>query len=55
MMAQKAVLFRDEDSRARILEAHGPKDAKQLGRQVKNFNEEISKHVSASGDVSLRS
>jgi len=40
MMVQKAVLFRDEDSRARILEASGPKAAKQLGRQVNNFNEE---------------
>jgi ribA/ribD-fused uncharacterized protein len=41
MMAEKARLFGDEDVRARILKAASPKAAKQLGRQVKNFKEEV--------------
>lgn len=40
MMAEKARLFGDENARAQILKAESPKDAKQLGRRVKNFNEE---------------
>jgi ribA/ribD-fused uncharacterized protein len=41
MMAEKAQLFGDEEARAQILKAGSPKAAKQLGRQVKNFNEQI--------------
>jgi ribA/ribD-fused uncharacterized protein len=41
MMAEKARLFVDENARARILKAGSPKEAKQFGRQVKNFNEEV--------------
>src|SRR5947207_8719922 len=41
MMAQKARLFGDEDMRAQILNAGGPKAAKQFGRQVRNFNQDV--------------
>ncbi len=41
MMAEKARLFGDQDTRARILEAESPKAAKQLGRKVKNFDEAV--------------
>ena len=40
MMAEKARLFGDEAARAQILQSGSPKAAKQLGRQVKNFNEQ---------------
>jgi len=35
MMAEKARLFRDEETRARILAAAGPDEVKALGRQVR--------------------
>lgn len=41
MMAEKAQLFRDEEARAQILQAGSPKAAKQLGRQVRNFNDPV--------------
>src|SRR6185503_19450218 len=41
MMAEKAQLFGDEDARALILKAGSPKTAKQLGRQVKSFKEQV--------------
>jgi ribA/ribD-fused uncharacterized protein len=41
MMAEKARLFGDEEVRAQILKAEGPKIAKQIGRQVRNFNESV--------------
>lgn len=41
MMAEKARLFGDEDTRARILQDASPKAAKQLGRQVGNFDERV--------------
>jgi hypothetical protein len=41
MMAEKARLFGDEEIRARILRAASPKDAKQLGRRVRNFDEKV--------------
>jgi ribA/ribD-fused uncharacterized protein len=41
MMAEKARLFGDEDARANILKAGSPKAAKQLGRQVKHFDEQV--------------
>ncbi|WP_298610121.1 NADAR family protein [uncultured Thiothrix sp.] len=40
MMAQKARLFSDEETFAAILASASPQAAKQLGRQVKNFDEE---------------
>lgn len=39
MMAEKARLFGDDETRGRILKADGPKAAKELGRRVKNFDE----------------
>lgn len=40
MMAEKARLFEDEKTLARILAAPSPGAAKALGRQVRNFSEE---------------
>jgi ribA/ribD-fused uncharacterized protein len=40
MMAEKARLFGDEETRARILQASHPKAAKALGRKVRGFSEE---------------
>lgn len=39
MMAEKARLFGDAEMRARILAAPSPRDAKQLGGQVRGFDE----------------
>lgn len=39
MMAEKARLFNDEATRIEILNAPSPKVAKELGRQVSNFDE----------------
>ncbi|PJJ52849.1 NADAR family protein [Hymenobacter chitinivorans] len=39
MMAEKARLFQDEATRAAILAAKSPNDAKKLGRQIQNFEE----------------
>lgn len=39
MMAEKARLFGDEEARASILKATTPNDAKQLGRNVRAFDE----------------
>ncbi|MCB2406439.1 NADAR family protein [Hymenobacter lucidus] len=39
MMAEKARLFGDEATRAAIIAARHPNDAKRLGRQIKNFDE----------------
>lgn len=41
MMAQKAKLFEDFDTRAQILCAPNPGAAKALGRGVRNFNEAL--------------
>ena len=41
MMSEKARLFGDEEVRAQILDASSPKKAKELGRQVRNFNEQV--------------
>ncbi len=38
MMAAKARLFGDEQMAVRILEAGSPKQAKQMGREVKGFD-----------------
>ena len=40
MMAEKARLFGDEEAVVRILRAETPKEAKELGRQVKGFDAE---------------
>lgn len=41
MMIQKAKLFNDNETLNLILEANTPKEYKQLGRKIKNFNHEI--------------
>jgi ribA/ribD-fused uncharacterized protein len=41
MMAEKARLFGDEEVRQEILKAPSPKGAKELGRQVRNFDEQV--------------
>ncbi|MGK4455917.1 NADAR family protein, partial [Klebsiella pneumoniae] len=38
MMAQKAKLFHDDESLAKIMAATSPKVQKALGRKVKNFD-----------------
>lgn len=38
MMAEKARLFKDEETLALIMEAKTPRDQKRLGRLVKNFD-----------------
>ena len=40
MMAEKARLFEDTETRERILNAKSPAEAKKLGRLVKGFSEE---------------
>lgn len=41
MMAQKALLFNDQQVFEKILTKEFPKDVKDLGRQIKNFDAEI--------------
>jgi ribA/ribD-fused uncharacterized protein len=41
MMAEKAALFGDTATRARVLEAASPGAAKALGREVRGFNEAV--------------
>lgn len=41
MMASKARLFGDEENLARILKATDPKEAKRLGRAVRNFDPKV--------------
>lgn len=41
MMAKKAELFGDKEMAAKIVSAKSPAEAKDLGRQVKNFSELI--------------
>ncbi|MCL1821234.1 MAG: NADAR family protein [Prolixibacteraceae bacterium] len=41
MMAQKALLFRDTETFQKIILAKSPTEAKSLGRQVRNFKEEV--------------
>lgn len=43
MMAQKALLFNDQEIFQKILKAPSPKEVKTLGRSVKGFNETIWK------------
>ncbi len=45
MMAKKAKLFHDEEKYFSIIKARTPGEAKSLGRQIQNFDEEIwNKH-----------
>ena len=41
MMAQKALLFKDQETYDKIMNSKIPKEIKELGRQVKNFSSEI--------------
>lgn len=41
MMAQKAILFNDHEMRERILQVRTPKEAKALGRKIRNFSEDV--------------
>jgi ribA/ribD-fused uncharacterized protein len=41
MMAQKALLFNDNESFERIINCQKPGEAKDIGREIKNFNNEI--------------
>ncbi len=41
MMHRKALLFGDEDTAARILRARHPNEAKNLGREVRGYDEEV--------------
>ena len=41
MMAQKALLFKDQETFEKIMNSKIPKEIKELGRQVKNFSSEI--------------
>lgn len=41
MMAEKARLFKNDDILLKILQAKSPGKAKQLGREVKNFDQKI--------------
>ena len=41
MMAAKARLFEDQEIHEKILKAKHPHEAKKLGRQVRNFNQQL--------------
>ena len=41
MMAGKAKVFKDQESLELILNSNDPKEAKHLGRKVKNFNHQV--------------
>ncbi|KAL8583797.1 hypothetical protein ACOMHN_036432 [Nucella lapillus] len=41
MMHQKAVLFGDEDAARQILSSSDPKFQKEMGRKVKNFDDDV--------------
>jgi ribA/ribD-fused uncharacterized protein len=41
MMAEKARLFGDKDAASKIMAAGSPKQAKQLGREVRGFDEAV--------------
>lgn len=43
MMAQKAQLFHDDETFDQILKVTHPNEAKQLGRKVKNYDEQAWK------------
>lgn len=41
MMHQKAILFNDEETARKILRATHPREQKKLGREVKNYNNDV--------------
>lgn len=41
MMAMKARIMRDEETAKKITQAETPAEAKTLGREVKNFNQQV--------------
>ena len=41
MMAQKALLFNDDETFNKILNVGHPSDVKQMGREIKNFDKKI--------------
>lgn len=41
MMAEKAKLFKDNETLEKIMKSNHPKQMKDLGRKVKNFDEEL--------------
>ena len=41
MMYQKAIKFHDKETAKKIMKAETPKEQKDLGRQVKNFNSKV--------------
>jgi len=41
MMAEKAALFGDVETRSKILQAHTPGAVKALGRSIRNFDEAV--------------
>lgn len=41
MMAEKARIFKDEDMLKEILQSKNPKQIKELGRKVRNFDEKV--------------
>lgn len=43
MMAMKARVMRDEETAKKITLAETPAEAKILGREVKNFNQQVSR------------
>lgn len=52
MMAEKARLFGDEEALARVLAAHGPAEAKALGREVRDYVD--ARWAGARGDAVVR-
>lgn len=38
MMAMKALMFNDDEAKAKIMKSHSPSDQKAAGRKVKNFD-----------------
>lgn len=41
MMAQKALLFQDKEAYQKIMESDSPKEQQEIGRTIKNFNQEV--------------
>lgn len=41
MMAMKSRVMRDEETAKKITQAKTPAEAKTLGREVKNFNQQV--------------
>jgi len=46
MMVQKALLFNDKETIIKILETNSPKEAKRLGRLVKNYDNDTWHRIS---------